>query len=56
MFNAGSGPDSLMRQNADILSVSASWMQPSLLNAGRAPGNGQTASFYAVQNRVIRRG
>jgi hypothetical protein len=53
---AGSGPESLMRQNGEVLDVSASWTQPGLLTDGRAPGDGQTATFYAVQNRVIRRG
>ena len=52
---AGSGPESLMRQNDEVLDVSASWTQP-VLKTGGAPGDGQAATFYAVQNRVIRRG
>jgi hypothetical protein len=53
---AGSGPGSLMRQNGEVLGVAISWTQPSVLNAGAAPGGGQAAMFWAVQNRVIRRG
>lgn len=53
---AGSGPGSLMRQNSEALAVSISWIQPGILTAGSAPGDGQAATFYAVQNRVIRRG
>jgi hypothetical protein len=53
---AGNGPEALMRQNSEALAVSASWTQPDALNAGSAPGIGQSPSFYAVQNRVIRRG
>jgi hypothetical protein len=53
---AGNGPEALMRQNSEAIAVSASWTQPDVLSAGSAPGNGQAPSFYAVQNRVIRRG
>jgi hypothetical protein len=53
---AGNGPEALMRQNSDAIAVSASWTQPDVPIAGSAPGNGQAPSFYAVQNRVIRRG
>jgi hypothetical protein len=53
---AGTGPDTLMRQNYEVLAISNSWTQPDLLSAGNAPGNGQPANFYAVQNRIIRRG
>jgi hypothetical protein len=53
---AGSGPGALMRQNNEVLGISSSWSQPGLLTAGSPPGDGQTASFYAVQNREIRRG
>jgi hypothetical protein len=53
---AGPGPEALMRQNAEALAASALWTQSGLPSAGSAPGNGQTASFHAVQNRLIRRG
>ena len=53
---AGSAPGSLMRQNGDVLQVDASWTQPGVIVAGDAPGAGQRPSFYAVQNRIIRRG
>jgi hypothetical protein len=53
---AGNGPEALMRQNSGAIAISAAWTQPDALSAGSASGNGQTPSFYAVQNRVIRRG
>ena len=53
---AGSAPGSLMRQNDEVLEVSASWTQPGLPRAGSEPGDGQPVILHAVQNRVIRRG
>jgi len=53
---AGSGPASLMRQNGAVLEIGASWIQPGFILAGEAPVGGQRPSFYAVQNRIIRRG
>jgi hypothetical protein len=53
---AGGDPGMLMRQNDGVLDVSGSWTQPGAPTAGSAPGNGQAAMFFAVQNRVIRRG
>ena len=53
---AGSGPEYLMQQNGDALALAAVWTQSSVLVAGRAPGKGQTPSFHAVRNRMIRRG
>jgi len=53
---AGSSPMSLMRQNGTVLGIGTSWTQPGLIVAGEAPSGGQHASFYAIQNRIIRRG
>jgi hypothetical protein len=53
---AGNDPGLLMRQNDDVLGLSDFWIQPGVLKTGAAPGSGQSATFYAVQNRVIRRG
>jgi len=52
----GSSPAPLMRQNGAVLEVGASWTQPGFIIAGEAPAGGQRPSFYAVQNRIIRRG
>jgi len=45
-----------MRQNGAVLEIGASWIQPGFILAGEAPVGGQRPSFYAVQNRIIRRG
>jgi len=53
---AGSASAPLMRQNEAALEPGAAWTQPGFVVAGKEPGGGQRPSFYAVQNRIIRRG
>lgn len=53
---AGNAPGLFLKQNDAVLDVSATWTQPEPLNAGSAPTGGQRPTFWAVQNRVIRRG
>ena len=53
---AGISPTSLMRQNSTALDIGAGWLQPALIVAGDAPGEGQRPSFHAVQNQIVRRG
>ncbi len=53
---AGSAPEALSRQNSSALSLGATWLQPAALAAGELPGNGQAAQYFAVENRITRRG
>ncbi len=53
---AGAWPHALARQNSAALSIGATWLQPAALAGGELPGNGQTAQFFAVENRITRRG
>jgi hypothetical protein len=44
-------------QNESPLAVGQAWVQTApLASGGRAPGNGQAASFLKVVPRVIQRG
>jgi hypothetical protein len=54
---AGSDPNGMTLQNGSPLRLGQAWQQPvPLTNGGRAPGNGQAASFLKSMPRVIQRG
>jgi hypothetical protein len=53
---AGGAPNALARQNIAPLNVGTAWLQPAALATGEAPGGGQRPQFFAVENRITRRG
>jgi hypothetical protein len=54
---AGSSPESMFRQNAAVLGLSAVWMQPDVVAAsGTLAGMGQRAMFVRGTPRLIERG
>jgi|SRR5271157_214306 len=54
---AGTDPDNLSLQNAEVLEAGVSWVQPGMLSAtGRAPGTGQAWNYLRPIPRVIQRG
>jgi hypothetical protein len=53
----GSVPDALALQNATPIDAGQTWLQPNALNtAGRAPGLGQSASYFRPVPRALQRG
>jgi hypothetical protein len=54
---AGTAPETMFRQNSDLLSLGQTWEQPATLTLiGALPGNGQKPTYLQPLPRVIQRG
>jgi hypothetical protein len=53
---AGTGPETLTRQNDAPIAPDAPWTQLELTTAGPAPGSGQAANYFHAIARVMQRG
>jgi hypothetical protein len=52
----GSSPTTMMRQNAAVLVLGTTWVQPDTVAAGKPTGTGQAYGFLQPIPRVIQRG